>query len=226
MNQVEEDNVKLNRLFLITSFLIITFNINNQAHVQLVFPTGGETFEANSTITIQWAIEIDHGPCNWDLYFSSDGGSNWSVIALDLPKIQLTYDWTVPAIATQQAKIRVVQDNVNVMPYQDISGVFTIDVATGINEADLQTSDYRLYPAYPNPFNPETNIRYTISQPGFISLKVYNLLGEEIATLAEGLKQSGTYNVSFRGEGLPSGIYIYALKAGSFSAVRKFILLK
>ena len=218
--------MKLSRLFVITSLLIFSFSIKNEAHVQLVFPTGGETFEANSTITIQWAIEIDHGPCNWDLYFSSNGGSSWSAIVVNLPKTQLTYDWTVPSVATQQAKIRVVQDNQNVMPYDDISGVFTIDVPTGIRKTETEAINYKLFPAYPNPFNPETRIKYRIPKSGFISIKVYNLIGEEVATLIEGQKQAGTYSVGFNGESLPSGIYIYALKAGNFSAMRKFVLVK
>ena len=142
--------MKLMKYTLLTLLLTFVINFCVYAHVGLDFPQGGETFEANSTITIQWHIIIDHGPCNWDLYFSSDGGSTWSSVALDLPKEQLTSDWLVPQIATQQGEIRVVQDNQNGSPYDDYSGVFTIDVPTGTRETETILQHYELFPAYFN----------------------------------------------------------------------------
>ena len=86
---------------------------------------------------------------------------------------------------------------------------------------------------YPNPFNPITNIEYRIPNKVFVSLKVYNTLGEEVATSVNEEKPAGNYEVKFDGSKLPSGVYIYRLTAGSvgrrgesFSKSRKFILLK
>ncbi len=211
---------------LLTFLLTFIISYCAYAHVGLDFPQGGETFEANSTITIQWHIEIDHGPCNWDIYFSSDGGSTWDSVVLDLPKAQLSYDWLVPEIATQQGKIRVVQDNENGSPYDDYSGVFTIDVTTGTGEDEAIVQQYELFPAYPNPFNPETKIRYQLAKPGNISLIVYDLLGNEIQTLVKGEKPAGTYEVNFNGSELSSGVYVYRLSTGNYTAVKKLVLLK
>ncbi len=79
---------------------------------------------------------------------------------------------------------------------------------------------------YPNPFNPTTNIEYRIPNKEFVSIKVYNTLGEEVETLVNEEKQAGTYEVKFDGDNLPSGVYIYRLSAGYYSAAKKFIFLK
>ena len=213
-------------LILSLLFSIFLFNISAEAHVALDFPVGGETFESGSTIPISWHAEIDHGPCNWDLYFSSNGGSTWQVIILDIPKEQTTYDWTVPQTATQQGEIRVVQDNQNTIPYDDHSGVFTIDASTGIAQNDIQTLSYKLFPAYPDPFNPSTNIRYSVAEEGFVTLKVYDILGKEVKSLVNEDKPAGTYEVTFDGSSLTSGVYLYKLSSRNYSMVRKFMLLK
>lgn len=85
---------------------------------------------------------------------------------------------------------------------------------------------FELLQNYPNPFNPRTNIKFRISNFGFVSLRIYNVLGNEIATLVNGKKQAGEYEIGFDAGRLPSGVYLYRLTAGSFSQTRKMILLK
>ena len=87
---------------------------------------------------------------------------------------------------------------------------------------------YKLYQNYPNPFNPGTSIQYTISSRQLVSLKVYDLLGREIATLVNEEQPGGTYNVQFtiNNAQLSSGTYFYRLQAGNFVETRKMILLK
>ena len=218
--------MNLKRLFSIVLLFITVSSINIDAHVGLDFPVGGETFEANSQITIRWHIEIDHGDCNWDLYLSTDGGSTWNTIVLDLPKTRLTYNWNVPSIATQLGKIRVVQDNLNGTPYDDYSGLFTIDIPSGIQTKNTNLSEFKLFPAFPNPFNPTTKIKFQVPEAGFVTLKIYDLLGNEVATLVNAEKPSGIFEVSFDGSNLASGVYVYRLSAGNLSKVRKLMLLK
>lgn len=105
--------------------LFQSFASGTLAHVYLDYPQGGETFEANTIVTIEWHIAIPHDQLNWDLLFSSDGGITWQPIQLDLPVSQLTYSWVVPSIATSQARISIIQDNTD-MDYQDESMNFTI----------------------------------------------------------------------------------------------------
>jgi len=79
---------------------------------------------------------------------------------------------------------------------------------------------------YPNPFNPETTIQYTIPQSIFVKLKVYNILGEQIAFLVNDLKLAGTYKIKFNASNLPSGIYFYELQTKNWVKVNKMQLLK
>jgi uncharacterized delta-60 repeat protein len=79
---------------------------------------------------------------------------------------------------------------------------------------------------YPNPFNPNTTIEFAIPQASFVSLKVYNILGQEIKTLLNEYREAGSYTVNFDASNLNSGVYIYKLETGSFSEVKKMTLLK
>ena len=79
---------------------------------------------------------------------------------------------------------------------------------------------------YPNPFNPRTSIEYKVGSLGAVTLKVYDILGNEVATLVKEEKPAGTYKVTWSAANLPSGVYFYQLKAGSFTATKKLLLLK
>jgi hypothetical protein len=79
---------------------------------------------------------------------------------------------------------------------------------------------------YPNPFNPATQIEYSIPQNGFVTLKVYNVLGQEVSTLFSGMQTPGSYKATFDGSNLASGVYLYRLEAGKFSVTKKMILMK
>ncbi len=85
---------------------------------------------------------------------------------------------------------------------------------------------YFLYQNYPEPFNPSTTIRYQVSEVSFVTLKVYDVLGNEVASLVNEEKQKGSYSINFNASALSSGVYLYRLKAGSFMKTRKMILLR
>ncbi len=98
---------------------------------------------------------------------------------------------------------------------------------TGINSISSQTpGKYILAQNYPNPFNPSTNIRFSITEPSFVSLKIYNILGKEVADLVSETKPAGNYEVNFNAKNLSSGVYFYQLTTGSFSETKKMILSK
>ena len=98
---------------------------------------------------------------------------------------------------------------------------------TGIgNEFKSTPGEYKLYENYPNPFNPVTNIRFSIPKNGFVSLKIYDALGREISSLVNEFRQAGEYTVNFNASNLMSGVYFYTLKSESFSATKKMMLVK
>jgi len=90
----------------------------------------------------------------------------------------------------------------------------------------LKINDYELFQNYPNPFNPVTNIRYSVGDRQFVTLKVYDILGKEIATLVNEEKPSGNYQVSFQASDISSGFYYYQLRAGEYIEAKQMILLK
>jgi len=87
-------------------------------------------------------------------------------------------------------------------------------------------ASFTLYQNYPNPFNPTTNISFTIQSKSFVTLKVYDLLGRDVATLISQELPAGTYPQQWNAAGMPSGVYFYRLQTGSFIETKKLILLK
>ena len=105
--------------------------------------------------------------------------------------------------------------------------VYVGSTSVGSNEQGdrSQPINYCLSQNYPNPFNPDTRISYQIPEFSFVTLKVYDLLGNEITTLISEIKSAGKYEVTFNANELASGIYFYQLKAGSFTDTKKMVLL-
>ena len=92
-------------------------------------------------------------------------------------------------------------------------------------------TDYKLFQNYPNPFNPETTIKFKIPKTSFVTIKIYNVIGELIRTLVNTQKQPGIYSVKWdsmnnSGNIVSSGVYVYHMQAGSFSTVKKMIFIK
>jgi sugar lactone lactonase YvrE len=127
-------------------------------------------------------------------------------------------------------------DNVLAIPNFHSNSVDFIDITTGIEETENSFQEFRLFNNYPNPFNPSTKIKFNISQDlrrekRNVTLKVYDILGNEVATLINEKLSAGEYEITFeavrgRDLSLASGIYFYTLRAGEFFQTKKMILLK
>jgi len=110
----------------------------------------------------------------------------------------------------------------------------SINSTTSVENVGSLPDLYTLSQNFPNPFNPTTTIKYSIAPPNLpegevlqhVTLKVYDVLGREVATLVNEEKLPGNYEIKFDGNNLSSGVYFYRLQAGSFSDSKKFILLK
>jgi photosystem II stability/assembly factor-like uncharacterized protein len=87
-------------------------------------------------------------------------------------------------------------------------------------------SDFSLEQNYPNPFNPTTNFEFRIAKGGFVSLKIYDLLGKEVATVVNEEKSAGNYKVDFNASGISSGVYFYKLTTRNFTQTKKLVLLR
>jgi hypothetical protein len=99
-------------------------------------------------------------------------------------------------------------------------------VPVNVNDIAGIIDNYTLEQNYPNPFNPSTKIVFQIPEPGNVSLKIYDMLGNEVVSLLNEEKQPGKYEIEFNASHLSSGIYFYTLRSGTFINTKKMILIK
>jgi hypothetical protein len=86
--------------------------------------------------------------------------------------------------------------------------------------------EFKLTQNFPNPFNPMTKINFALPKQGFVTLKIYDIIGREIKTLVNEVKQTGYYTVDFNGSSLASGVYFYRIQSGDFISVKRMVLIK
>lgn len=135
----------------------------------------------------------------------------------------------IDSTASYRATLRIVSNDPD--PPDDTVFVVLTGHGTGIVSVQIAAhgtipADYRLDQNYPKPFNPSTTIRFALPSAGHASLIIYNILGEEVATLANTHYPAGEYRIDWEAEDLPSGVYFYRLRSGSFNATKKLLLLK
>jgi len=105
--------------------------------------------------------------------------------------------------------------------------IFISSIIVGVeDEINYTPTSYELHQNYPNPFNPSTKISWQSPVGSHQTLKIFDILGNEIATLVNEYKPAGKYEVEFNAANLPSGVYFYQLKAGDFISTKKMVLLK
>ncbi|MBM4175601.1 MAG: T9SS type A sorting domain-containing protein [Ignavibacteria bacterium] len=112
--------------------------------------------------------------------------------------------------------------------YNDLGGTGTFVVPTyvSVKDENLAPTNIQLYQNFPNPFNPVTTITFTMPTEKFVSLSLFNSLGQNVKTLFEGEAQPGKTVIDFKADGLPSGVYYYQITAGDFHSTKKMILMK
>jgi hypothetical protein len=173
----------------------------------------------------------DNSDGNWEIYYkrSTDSGVNWGA---DIRLTNNSGSSVTPSVAVFGSVVHVVwKDNSdgNDEIYYKRNPTGNVGIQNISNETP---SSYSLEQNYPSPFNPVTKIKFDIkksevsSQNSVVKLKVFDILGKEIATLVNEQLQPGTYEVTFDGSNLPSGIYFYQLKSEKFSDTKKLTLLK
>ena len=165
---------------------------------------------------------------------------NGDVVHKQRVSVPSTYDftYTAPATAGKDTLYATGKDNVFSGWNWSPKKVLTVVTATAVGEpGNVSPTSFRLFQNYPNPFNPVTRIGYRIQSPGYVTLKVYDVNGRNVATLVDGTVDAGDHTVTFSAKGgsasggdaggLASGIYIYRLEAGgAVVATRKMIVLK
>jgi hypothetical protein len=105
------------------------------------------------------------------------------------------------------------------------TSVITTSQVVSVNE-DVKPTEFALFQNYPNPFNPTTTIKYQLPEASFVSLKVYDMLGNEIETLVNNHQQAGNYELKFDASRLTSGVYFYKLITDKFTDIKQMMLVK
>jgi hypothetical protein len=172
---------------------------------------------AGSVVNLNWetATEVDNN--GFDVERNSTG--TWQKIGFveghgtaNSPKY---YNFTDKSVTGNKIQYRLRQvDNDGAFEYSNVV------------EVELAPTTFALDQNYPNPFNPATMIRFSLPTASVVTLNVYNTLGEKVTTLLNGAMESGYHQVSFDAANLPSGLYLYEIKAGEFSSIKKMILMK
>ncbi len=192
--------------------------------ITVVTPNGGENWANGDTNEITWtSVDIE----NLKIEYSPNNGTDWYAIVNRISTETTNYFWVVPNIVSKTCKIKI--SNVENSQFFDESDApFEISIPVGVdNEIDYTIPNkYALLQCYPNPFNPSTVISYDLPSTSFVSLKVFNSLGEEVANLVNEIKSPGRYKVEFNGKNLSSGIYFYLLNTEKFSQSKKMIMIK
>jgi hypothetical protein len=114
----------------------------------------------------------------------------------------------------------------NPEPAKWIIFLYRGQIIVDVKNETVKLNDYTLFQNYPNPWNPTTTINYSIAKEGNVKLTVYNALGSKVATIVNEYKPAGNYSVQFNGSNRASGIYLYRLESGNYSAAKKFVLMK
>ena len=192
-----------------------------------VLPVELTAFTAKSVdsgVELNWSTAIESNNHGFDVERKSNNG--WSEIGFvpghgnsNSPEHYLYVDNNLSGGTNFQYRLKQIDNNGN----SKYSNIIEINAAP---------SDFGLSQNFPNPFNPSTLIKYSVPKNSFVTLAVYDLIGQEVNTLVSGLKDRGNYRVEFNGSDLPSGVYVYRLAISpvdgskGFLAVKKLMLLK
>jgi hypothetical protein len=197
--------------------------------LSILFPNGGDKLYLDSTYVIRWVSNIID-TVNIKLI---NGNNITSVIGDSIFAGTNAFKWQVPSNVKQDSTYTVMISGIsNPSLSSSSNSVFNISSrTTGINDLSNTVMSYELSQNYPNPFNPSTFIQYSIPQESHVQIDVFNIIGQRITTLVNGIKKPGNYEISWNASNLSSGVYIYSIKAigntgQTFFAIKKMMLLK
>jgi hypothetical protein len=192
--------------------------------IKILEPNGGETFVYGQKYYIKWDDNI-----NESVRIKLYRDDHVHIMVIDSVASDRAYLWELGGngFISHGDKYRIYIEsrfNNNINDLSD--AMFTVqNDLSEVRENELP-KEFSIAQNYPNPFNPSTTIDYELPKSSFVTISVYNILGKEIATLVEGEKSAGYYQVTWNAENLPSGIYFYTFKAGNKIATKKMILVK
>lgn len=197
---------------------VISYFAMNDALLPVNLASFVSAVNANN-VELKWSTSAERNNSGFEIERKSN--SDWQKIAFvkgsGTSSNTNSYTYLDKALQSgiYQYRLKQIDYNGN-YEYYNLSS----DVSVGAPEK------FTLEQNYPNPFNPSTTINFSLPKDGFVSLKIYDMLGKEVNSLLQEYKMAGYYSIQINASELPSGMYFYSLQAGKFSMVRKMILLK
>jgi hypothetical protein len=182
--------------------------VKNYAVQYLAFKAGSQlhaTFTSSNSALIIKAVEI---------------GSSAKLVR----DVTRNVEFTESLFGTIYSEIYFVV--MNTSPTTQAIYSYTASSATEVAAQTKLPLHYSLEQNYPNPFNPSTTIRFQMPSKGFVTLRIYDIIGREVATLLDGFQEAGTHDVKFDAFNLPSGIYLYRFTSGTYTETKKLVLIK
>ena len=185
--------------------------------------------DSNTKVTLSWSANSESDLAGYEIHYGTESGVYDGITAEEgASPVQIStfteFELTgLDAASTYYFALRAFDGSLNL---SEFSNEVTISMATGIETAIQIPDKFELSQNYPNPFNPSTNIKYSVPSASLVQITVYDLLGREVETLVNSVKQPGTYQITLDMSSFASGIYIYRLKAGSFTQTQRLTLLK
>lgn len=189
------------------------------------YPSGGDTVKGGAATMIKWK---ESGMKAIDVDYSTDAGVSWSALSSGYPADADSINFTVPSDSSTSVIFRIT----GTVTTADSGLAFNSDTLWVSNQPSgiihtMSPYSYFLFNNYPNPFNPTTTITYEIAVVGHVDLKVYDVLGQRVATLVNEVQTPGRYSVKFDGSRFASGVYFFRLTTSNgFQQVRKMLLEK
>ncbi len=189
----------------------------------VIVPVELTSFAATSVgnaVQLEWSTASETNNYGFEVERTIQGNSEWSKIGFILGSGTTTetqyYNYTDQSVASGKYTYRLKQ--------VDLDGTFRY--YDGVDVEVIAVKEFTLNQNYPNPFNPSTRITFTIPNSGHTTLKVYNVLGNEVASILDKELAQGNYDINFNAANLTSGIYYYTLRTGNLVETKKMMLLK
>ncbi|CAF3743568.1 unnamed protein product [Rotaria sp. Silwood1] len=174
------------------------------------------------TLPTGWAADMCYGLCYVNTEIIPINGTVDIDAGVADSTFEVTWTTAVAGVGTQTVRL---YNNDNPSQYREVT-FYLRATTTGITPISSTVKSFELKQNYPNPFNPATNINFSIPKSQNVSLKVYDMMGREVAELVNQFMQAGEYRADFSGANLSSGVYYYALKTDEFTSTKSMMLVK
>ncbi len=197
-----------------------------QKMITVTSPNGGETWLAGSTKDVTWtSVNVPYV----DILYSLTNGANWEKCTSNMLSTGI-YSWVVPGIPSNQSLIKIMSSDDNTI--SDVSDALFIISSTGVETGQIIIPEtYSLFQNHPNPFNPETRIKYAVPEQVHVKIDIVNITGKKIATLQDDVMNVGFHVLTWDGRdgfgrAVSGGLYLCSIKAGSFKKVIRMVFMK